>query len=408
MHSPESRSSQLFFDCLLDFWSCIALATRCGRTTTALSPDRFLLSIQGWEGKSSYEDLCELAATAHYMDFDDVHGPSRSHASALLIPAILAERGEDDSLDSCAAAFQAGLSAMTWLSNYLGGHDLATALHPSAVVGPLGVAVTLCTLAGDMSANQREAASSMALDSAIGYRTQFGFDVKQFHIGDACARGWLAWKRARAGFTAANTHRVAEAMSSLMSTTHTTTGNARHVTHSSPADSESFWRKRIPVCSAALSVADAGAALGSRVGGHIGEIRSITLTFPSGGDDALIFTRPQDWEQGRFSAEYVFASELLGLTLFPQGRPDLEAEVAQLISITRREYDARLRDIYTQGGRPVDAEITLGDGTRESVAIEHPSGSPMNPMTRAELVARFRESTEGLGWPAIEEIMSGK
>lgn len=142
-------------------------------------------------------------ALAHGLDFDDTHAASITHASAVVLPTVLAV-GEAASLDGreVVTAAVAGYEAITRLGMAAPGAFHARGWHATAVCGALAAA---------LAAGRCERLDADRLTAALGLAGSFasgvmefledGSGVKRLHPGWAGHAGAVAAALARGGFT---------------------------------------------------------------------------------------------------------------------------------------------------------------------------------------------------------------
>jgi 2-methylcitrate dehydratase PrpD len=190
----------------------IALAS----STTDLAPSLYG-ALEGWAGKDG--GACTVVgakrgapaplaallngALAHGLDFDDTHAASITHASAVVLPAVLAV-GEAAGADGRAAvtAAVAGLETITRLGMAAPGAFHAGGWHATAVCGPFAAALAAGRLDG-LDATRLTAALGVAGSFASGVieHLEDGSWVKRVHPGWAAHSGIVAAALARGGFT---------------------------------------------------------------------------------------------------------------------------------------------------------------------------------------------------------------
>ncbi|MBT6608480.1 MAG: MmgE/PrpD family protein [Rhodospirillaceae bacterium] len=136
---------------------------------------------------------------AHAQDFDDNFMAALTHASAVLVPAILAVAEETgasgaDVIDAyivgleCHAAIGRGVNRAHYMKGW----------HATATVGCIGTAAACARLLG-LSANQTAHAMSLGVSMAAGVKGQFGSHAKPFQAGMAAQNAVLAANYAKNG-----------------------------------------------------------------------------------------------------------------------------------------------------------------------------------------------------------------
>lgn len=125
------------------------------------------------------------ATAAHAIDYDDNFAPGMSHASAVLVPALLAvalaDEGEGTALID---AYLIGLQAQALVGEAVGRQHYTAGWHGTSTVGCIGTAAGVAWLMGLDEASIARALS-IAVSLASGVKGQFGTPLKPFHTGMA-------------------------------------------------------------------------------------------------------------------------------------------------------------------------------------------------------------------------------
>jgi 2-methylcitrate dehydratase PrpD len=306
----------------------------------------------------------------------------------VLFPALLALSTPGTSVTRLLEAYAVGVEVMARLGRALGASHYEAGWHPTGTAGTIAAAAAGAYLRA-LPTEEAARAVSLAASQAGGLRFQFGTEAKPLHAGLAAQSAVQAVQLAiagvtanpdfldpRAGFLAA--HGVGPGLDEL------TAPCGPRWRLLDPG----LWFKQYPYCSAAMSAGDAAAGLATWVAGA--DIDHVVVRVPPGADTALRHPRPATGEEGRFSLEYVVALRLTdtapdSASLGP--RP-VAAALDALVIRTSREHVTP----PPSAGRSfwAEVEVTLGDGRRRAVAVEHPTGSPRAPLTveqhRAKLV----------------------
>jgi 2-methylcitrate dehydratase PrpD len=142
-------------------------------------------------------------ALAHGLDFDDTHAPSITHASAVVLPTVLA-LAEARRLDGRAVitAAVAGYEAIARIGMAASGAFHDRGWHATAVCGPFAAALAAGRCAG-LEVAQLTAALGIAGSCASGVMEflEDGSAVKRLHPGWAGHGGAVAATLAGGGFT---------------------------------------------------------------------------------------------------------------------------------------------------------------------------------------------------------------
>lgn len=139
--------------------------------------------------------------TSHALDYDDTNLLMMGHATAPVLPAVLAEaevRGASGA--ELLAALVAGVETECRLGLALSPGHYAAGWHPTGTLGAFGAAAGCAALAG-LEPGQRRAALGLAATQAAGLKGAFGTMAKPLHAGKAAMNGLLAARLAARGFT---------------------------------------------------------------------------------------------------------------------------------------------------------------------------------------------------------------
>ncbi|MFE8102644.1 MmgE/PrpD family protein [Brenneria goodwinii] len=147
--------------------------------------------------------ICALinGTAAHAIDYDDNFAPGMSHASAVLVPALLAaalaeKRGGGDLID----AYLIGLQAQAFVGSVVGASHYTAGWHGTSTVGCIGTAAGVAWLKG-LDEQGIARTLSIAVSLAGGVKGQFGTPLKPFHAGMAARNAVDAAELAATGMT---------------------------------------------------------------------------------------------------------------------------------------------------------------------------------------------------------------
>ncbi|MFB5269372.1 MmgE/PrpD family protein [Paenibacillus enshidis] len=346
---------------------------------------------------------------SHALDYDDVHESVRGHPSAVILSALLAEAEERRSTGSdFLAAYVVGVETMCRLGLALGPKPYEVGWHSTSLLGVLAAAAACCRLAR-LSANTTVRALGLAVTQAGGLRVHFGTQVKPLHAGLAARSGLLAMRLAEAGITGAEEPLEGPlgffaALGGVDAKPEKTTedwGEPWQIAE------PGLWFKRYPCCSASHHAADAAMTIHAACGADISAINRVIVSFPPGGDAALIVSEPKTGVEGRFSVEYVIAAALadgeLGIGTFADKpiRPDLLALAAKV----QRRYDTDIVPAPNAmpKGRFTIVSVIYADGSTHTERVDCPRGAPGHPLTQEERTAKYADAVRGLS-PAWQEL----
>jgi 2-methylcitrate dehydratase PrpD len=139
---------------------------------------------------------------AHALDFDNATNTMFGHASATMIPALIAA-GEAfgasgrDLLLAHAAGFETGARLGRGLNMY----HYEKGWHPTSTLGVFAVTAA-CARLLKLSVAETETALALSTSLAAGIKANFGTMTKPLHVGQCARGGLLAALLARRGFTA--------------------------------------------------------------------------------------------------------------------------------------------------------------------------------------------------------------
>lgn len=333
-------------------------------------------------------------AAAHVLDYDDTFAPLNGHATAVLVPAILAlgeERASTgpDLLD----ALVVGLEVMACVGRGVNPKHYALGWHATSTIGAIGAAAA-CARLLRLDAVEARDALSLGVSMAAGTRMQLGAEAKSMHAGFAAKAGILAATLAEAGAGGA-----AEALDGRWRFVELYAGRpAPEGAMLPPGENEALAIESIgisykayPTCAATHLSLDALLALRDREGIDPSRIAAIETDLPLVLSRNLMHPRPSTGMEARFSMEYCLAAAAT------QGRltlSDFEGD-----AIHRDPIRALMPRITMRGvPEPEDAPppptrvaVHLDDGAVLTETRTERRGSRGNPMSEADHDAKFRD-----------------
>ncbi|HEY0210659.1 MmgE/PrpD family protein [Acerihabitans sp.] len=139
------------------------------------------------------------ATAAHALDYDDTFRPLMGHASAVLVPALLATAqaaGADGR--QLVASYLVGLQAQAVIGAVMNPGHYAAGWHATSTIGAIGAAAGAAWLLGLDEAGILQA-MCLAISMAAGVKGQFGTAAKPLHAGLAARNAVEAAALAAAG-----------------------------------------------------------------------------------------------------------------------------------------------------------------------------------------------------------------
>ncbi|MBO9602119.1 MAG: MmgE/PrpD family protein [Novosphingobium sp.] len=347
---------------------------------------------------------------AHALDFDDNFDPAKAHASAVLVPAILALAEQEGSPGAaCIDAYIAGLQILGRAGQGVNPYHRNRGWHATATMGAIGAAAACARLLG-LDAAQAAHALSIATSMAGGFMSQFGTDTKPVHAGLAAKAGIVASGLARSGLAAGlGTFDGPTGLNRLMvgpdyetlrdnlvTIDHGQTMRFETATVGEPLLilSSGLKAKRFPNCGSCHRAMDGLQALIGERGFGAADVAAIDVRAPLSHLNNLMYTDPRDAAQAKFSLEYALAVLLLSGNCTLADFEDeawMRPEVRALYPLVHR-HPVDL----PEGAFPTEVEVTLTDGRRFATAVSMPAGSIAAPFTEAQLWGKFDGCVSGV------------
>lgn len=331
---------------------------------------------------------------AHALDYDDV--AMSSHPSAVLVPAILAE-GEvlDSPGRDLVSAYLAGYEV--WADLFARDRDHhRKGWHPTGIFGPIAAAAAISVLR-HLPVAQVANALALAASHSGGLVANFGTMTKPYHAGRAAQDGILSARLAANGMTAAR-DALEHGQGFLAAVSPLGTADRERVVKSDRAWAileQGLNVKRYPTCYATHRSIDAMVTLATLHGLRAEEVEAIEVTMGVTQASALRNSRPVTALEAKFSQEFAMAAAIVHrqvglreLTDAVVGEPDIRDLFPKLTLRTVNEHDPADPTFSPTE----DVVVRLKDGrVLEARGIRYAKGHARNPLTPAELWAKFRE-----------------
>ncbi|MFE3454173.1 MmgE/PrpD family protein [Nonomuraea sp. NPDC059194] len=331
----------------------------------------------------------------HALDFDDTHAGGLVHATAPVLPAVLAV-GEETGAGGAEAlaALVIGLETVCRLGAAVPHGFHARGLHATSVCGVFAAALAASRLYR-LTPEQAVHALGIAGSQAGGLLefVNTGAATKQLHPGFAAQAGILAARLAAAGATGPAS--VFEGAYGLYAVHADRRVETRAVLAGLGADWEltRITVKPYPVCQLSHAALDAGAELRAMIDGRdvtdvVVEIHPDAAQFVCGpGKD-----RPASAYAAKFSLPWCLAVVLLDgeLTVTAFDRLDRPEVTALAARIRHQPVDFPC----AAADQPGRVSALLADGTRVTAAVDRSGGGPGDPGI-GELVRRKARANLG-------------
>ena len=332
---------------------------------------------------------------AHMLDYDDT---GFSHPTACILPAALAAAEMVGATGGAlVAAVCVGLEVFERLARSGRQHEpvlRSRGFHPTSLYGCPAAAAAAGNIVG-LDPAQMAVAIGLAAANAGGLTQHFGTWGKGVHAGNAARAGVTSVLLARRDFRADPAG--IEGDYGFFSAFH---GHGNHDHAAVSQGLGSHWSivdpgltiKNYPCCGGSLRALDAAQALMREHGIRYAEVARLEVDVHPALLHIVRFHAPTDGFRGKFSLDYVLAAMLL------DGRVDLDSfSDAYCNSAGMREALGKVQvnvhpewanDVASRRRAPVT--ITMDDGRSFTRSVEKVRGSPGNPMTRDELVGKYR------------------
>jgi 2-methylcitrate dehydratase PrpD len=346
---------------------------------------------------------------AHALDFDDNFDPPKAHASAVLVPAILAlAEQEGASGAACIDAYVTGLQIMGRVGQGVNPAHRNRGWHATSTTGAIGAAAACARLLG---LEQREAAFALSIATSMagGFMSQFGTMTKPLHAGLAAKSGVMAASLARAGIDAGlDTLDGPNGMNRLMvgPDLDELRANLTHIEHGQRLRFETanvgepllllssgLKVKRFPNCGSAHRAMDGLLALREQHGFAVNDIAEVRVSAPASHLANLMYENPSTPAQAKFSLEYALAMIAI------HGRCTLGDFSGKAVAAPEaRAFFSKVGRIPVDKGEgefPTRVEVTLNDGSTHRIDVEMPVGSLAAPLSQRQYATKFDECAAG-------------
>ena len=353
-------------------------------------------------------------AMAHALDYDDITQVTKTHPTAVLLPAALA------------VAEEAGANGRDMLLGYMTGFQVACAVgealseayyddlgwHPTGPLGAIGAAAAASKIMA-LDPDQAAMAVSLAASQASGLRQNFGTMTKPFHAGDAARAGVVSARLVREGFTASQ-----DALEGRFGFIRAFSGGqdfsveqvVERLEQKCYLVESGIEIKKYPCCGSAHLALDATFDLLSQRAIDPEQVDRIEVMVDFDPPRSLIHSRPASSLEGKFSMQYCLAAALLdrkvGLQSFSDEqvlRPSAQSLIPRIDM--RRIPGNEGRPSWTEGYNEVD--VYLADGAVLRQQARRASSGALRGVTMAEIREKFRDcASQAMLEAAATQVLS--
>lgn len=337
------------------------------------------------------------ATAAHAIDYDDNFGPGMSHASAVLVPALLAVALPRNSSGAALIdAYLIGLQAQAYIGAAIGYGHYTAGWHGTSTVGCIGSAAGVAALMGLDEAGVARTLS-IAVSLASGVKGQFGTPLKPFHAGMAARNAVDAARLASSGMHGRLDilecpQGFAELYDGTLNTP-TCLADADHV-----IEQAGVMPKKHPCCGSTHRILDAIADLQAQHHFIADEVEQVHCKVGIANWRNLAYPQPDNEMQARFSMQYCVAVMLergaLQVSDFTRDAVAAQAAPRKLARITMHAWtDAQEAE---NPNLPHTVTITLKDGRTLSRSRMAAKGALSEPFTDDERRTKFYDCCAGI------------
>ncbi|MEO8371029.1 MAG: MmgE/PrpD family protein [Candidatus Solibacter sp.] len=330
--------------------------------------------------------------SSHVFDFDDTHLRTVIHPAGPVLPAILAwseYKGATGSELLHALVLGAEVECRIGNAVYPAHYDVGW--HITGTVGPFGAAAAAGKLMG-LSEQQMVWALGIAATQPVGLREMFGSMTKSFHPGRAAQNGFTAALLAAQNFTSSNAAlEAARGWANVLSTTR----NYHAITDNLGAHYEISENTYKPFpCGVVIHPAiDGCLQMREQYALKAEEIARIELRVHPLVLELTGKKTPQTGLEGKFSVYHAVAAAIVEGKVGEQQFSDRAVRNPATVAL-RERVSAVLDKAIAED--QVRITIIMKDQRRLEKFIEHCAGSTRNPMTNAQLEAKFHGLTDGI------------
>lgn len=358
---------------------------------------------------SGYPDLeapwaaLVLGTAAHALDYDDVLDPAASHISAVLIPSLLALSKDNEASGSALVdAYIIGVQAQMLLAEAVNMSHYTKGWHTTSTLGAPAAAAACARLLG-LDAERCRHALSIACSLSGGFKRQFGTNTKPFHAGLAAKNGLIAARMAQAGLTAdpapfEGERGFLDLMAGQGSAGFSLAAKKLEALPAAPVPA--VWQKRYPCCASTQRAIDAVLELKRVHRIESEDIVRIDTIVSEAAVRNLMYDRPINVMQARFSMPYCLAAAVLDgdltlSTFTPEAlsRADIRSFLPR---VSMAADPAQPHDMPATEKSWANVTITTASGSC-TMKVINPKGYPEHPLTEAELEAKFQDCASFAG-----------
>lgn len=338
----------------------------------------------------------------HLEDYDDTHFPTVIHPSSPVIPAALAV-GEylGSSGQEVLAASALGMEVCLRIGMAVHPAHYNAGWHITGTCGVFGSVAAAGRLLG-LDAGQMVQAMGIAGTQASGVREVFGSMAKPLHPGRAAQTGVLSALLAKRGFTGSPT--ILEGRRGFPAVA-STSYDLTKATAGLGEDWEIHMNALKPYSCGVVNhcLIDAMVALRNKDGVTPQAVHSITARVHPLVLELVDRQQPKIGLESKFSFQHSMAVGLVDGAAHPAQYTDQKAADSVIVAL-RDRISATVDEAMAEDSTQVT--LTLNDGRSYTHDVAHATGAPENPMTDAQLDAKFQTlAGDGLSKARVNKLL---
>lgn len=367
-------------------------------------------------GKADAAFAAMLNGTAaHVLDFDDNFLPGMSHASAVILPALLAVASDKTTGADLVDAYLVALQAQAFIGDGLGQGHYTAGWHGTSTVGSIGTAAGVAWLLGADEEGLRRTLT-LACSFASGTKGQFGTQAKPFHAGLAARNAVEAARLACAGIAG---HPAAfegpQGIAEMFAGPGTPGYDPARIlgTDIHVIETVGLAPKLHPCCGSTHFVADALSDLRATHAIDPDRITRIETHVGIANLRNLPYRYPENEMQARFSMTYCMARALrAGQLLLADFTPEAVLRLRDdplLSKVEMTAYSPEEEAACPAGDRlPHVLRLHFEGGEVLEAGRKYPTGTRAYPFPDGMMRDKFVDCCGGAGWaPALHAALDG-
>lgn len=389
--------------CIIDNLGCVLYGSTlpwCQKLTAMITEEEGAPAATVW-GTSMRTSASQAAlangTAGHAFELDDLHYTSLMHPGAVTVPAALAvaEKAGGVSGRELLAAIVAGYEVSTRIGQAMSQPHFFRGFHPQGTIGPFASAAAAGRVLRLDTEQMVHAFGITGSQSAGLMAAQEGSMVKRMHSGRACQSGVYGALLARLGFTG-----IVNVLEAPFGGFCTTLGGEQVYHEKLTAGLGEVWEilkvgfKAHAGCASIHTSLDAAQALRSEHNLQPDDVERVvahttTMTWVHCGWEY----QPTGVTAAQMNLMYGVAAMLLEGQVFVEQYTEAKIRDPRILAFIKKVENVPDEDLDKAGPEGRHAawmEIFTRDGRRLVKHVPRRKGSLENPMSRAEVIAKYR------------------